>query len=88
METRVAVVAAIVQGESDIAALNELLHQYGNYVICRTGVPYRQRGFNIISIVLDAPNDIISALSGKLGRLNGVTTKTVYAPEDKIGGRQ
>ena len=62
----------------------ELLHQYGPYIIGRMGVPYRERGVNIISVALDAPNDVISALSGKLGRLDGITAKTVYAPDAAI----
>ena len=81
METRVAVLAVIVQEGSSVQALNELLHQYGPYIIGRMGVPYRERGVNIISVALDAPNDVISALSGKLGRLDGITAKTVYAPD-------
>jgi len=86
METRVAVLAIIVQEREGAAALNALLHQYGDYIVCRTGVPYRQRGVNIISVVIDAPGDVISALSGKLGRLDGVTAKTVYAPESAVAG--
>lgn len=82
METRVAVLAIIVREGTAVTALNDLLHQYGAYIIGRMGVPYRQRGVNIISVALDAPQDIISALSGKLGRLPGVTAKTVYAPEN------
>ncbi|MBP3508382.1 TM1266 family iron-only hydrogenase system putative regulator [Oscillibacter sp.] len=82
METRVAVLAIIVREGTAVTALNDLLHQYGAYIIGRMGVPYRQRGVNIISVALDASQDIISALSGKLGRLPGVTAKTVYAPEN------
>ena len=82
--TRVAVVAIIVREKASVAALNELLHQYGQYVIGRMGVPYQQRGVSIISVAVDAPGDVISALSGKLGRLKGVTAKTVYAPEDAL----
>ena len=81
METRVAVMAIIVREGTSVEALNGLLHQYGRYIIGRMGVPYRQRGVNVISVALDAPQDIISALSGKIGRLGGVTAKTVYAPE-------
>jgi len=88
MDTRVAVLAIIVQEGNGVASLNDLLHQYGDYIICRTGVPYRQRGVNIISVVIDAPNNVISALSGKLGRLNGITAKTVYAPETVIGKKE
>ena len=82
--TRVAVLAIIVKGPDSVARLNDLLHQYGQYIIGRMGVPYRQREVNIISVALDAPGDAISALSGKLGRLPGVTAKTVYAPEDAL----
>ena len=81
MEKRAAVLAIIVQDMDSVAALNELLHQYGSYIICRMGVPYRERNMSIISVALDAPANIISALSGKVGRLKGVTAKTVYAPE-------
>ena len=83
METRVAVLAIIVRGGSSVQP--ELLHQYGQYIIGRMGVPYREKGVNIISVALDAPGNVISALSGKIGRLDGITAKTVYAPEDSIG---
>ncbi len=79
METRVALIGIIVEDESSVAALNELLHGYGQYIIGRMGVPYRKRGVNIISVVLDAPQDAISALSGKIGRLHGVSAKTQYS---------
>ena len=84
METRVAVLAIIVREEESVSALNELLHQYGKYIIGRMGVPYRTRGVNVISVAMDAPADVISALSGKIGRLKGITAKTVYAPEDAL----
>ena len=84
METRVAVIAIIVKNPEAVARLNELLHQYGAYIIGRMGVPYQRRGVNIISVAMDAPGDIISALSGKIGRLPGITAKTVYAPEDAL----
>jgi len=84
METRVAVLAIIVREGQNVTALNDLLHQYGAYIIGRMGVPYRQRGVNIISVAMDAPADVISALSGKIGRLEGITAKTVYAPEDAL----
>lgn len=81
METRVAVLAIIVKNDASVAALNDLLHQYGRHIIGRMGIPYRERGVNIISVAIDAPTDVISALSGKIGRLPGITAKTVYAPE-------
>lgn len=84
METRVAVLAIIVRDPASVARLNELLHQYGQYVIGRMGLPYRTRGVSLISVYLDAPGDVISALSGKIGRLQGVAAKTVYAPADAL----
>lgn len=84
METRVAVVAVIVRQGAAVEALNDLLHQYGRHIIGRMGVPYHAKGVNIISVAMDAPGDVISALSGKLGRLPGVTAKTVYAPAEAL----
>ena len=84
METRVALVAIIVRENASVSALNELLHQYGSYMVGRMGAPYRSRGVNIISVAMDAPADVISALSGKIGKLPGITAKTVYAPEDAL----
>ena len=84
VETRVAVIAIIVREGTQVAALNALLHQYGPYIVGRMGVPYREKGVNIISVAMDAPGDVISALSGKLGRLEGVTAKTVYAPAGSV----
>lgn len=79
METRVALIGIIVENETSVAELNDLLHQYAPYIIGRMGVPYRARGVNIISVALDAPQDAIAALSGKLGRLEGVSAKTQYS---------
>ena len=79
METRVAVAAIIVSNPDSVATLNALLHEYGQYIIGRMGIPYRQKGLNIISIAVDAPQDVISALSGKVGRLPGVSSKTAYS---------
>lgn len=84
METRVAIIGIIVEDGDSIEKLNSILHDYGQYIIGRMGLPYRQKGINIISIVVDAPQDIISALSGKLGRLPGVSTKTLYS---KVTGK-
>ncbi len=82
-ETRVALMGIIVENEDAVAELNRLLHECGGYIVGRMGVPYRARGVNIISVVLDAPQDVISALSGRIGRLEGVSVKTQYA---KMGG--
>jgi len=84
MDTRVALLAIIVKNPDSVSALNDLLHQYGQYIIGRMGVPYQRRNVNIISVAIDAPADVISALSGKIGRLSGITAKTVYAPEDAL----
>lgn len=79
METRVAIVGIIVEDTDSAQKLNCILHDYGKYIIGRMGIPYREKNINIISIAIDAPQDIISALSGKLGRLSGVSAKTVYS---------
>lgn len=78
-ESRVALLGVVVENADSVEKLNELLHQYKDYIIGRMGLPYRQRGCNIISIVLDAPADAISALSGKVGMLPGVTCKAIYS---------
>jgi len=79
METRVAIIGIIVENRDSVEKLNNILHDYGEYIIGRMGLPYREKGINIISIAIDAPQDIISALSGKLGRLPGVSTKALYS---------
>lgn len=78
-----AVLAILVRYPDSVEALNGLLHEFGQYIIGRMGVPYPKRGVNIISVAVDAPQETVSALSGKIGRLNGVTAKTVYAPAEK-----
>lgn len=79
METRVALVGIIVEDEDSVEKLNEILHEFGNYIIGRMGVPYRARDINIISIAVDAPADEISAMTGKIGNLPGVSAKTAYS---------
>ncbi len=78
-ETRVAVMGIIVENLDSTESLNAILHEYGQYVIGRMGVPYREKNINIVSIALDAPQDIISAMSGKIGKLYGVSVKTAYS---------
>lgn len=80
-ETRVAVISMIISSEDSASAINSLLHECRSYIIGRMGIPYRQKGLNIINVVLDAPMNAVSGLSGKLGRLEGVTVKTVYSPQ-------
>ena len=84
METRVAVIGIIVENPEATSQLNDILHEYSAYIIGRMGVPYREKGVNIISVAMDAPGNEISALSGKIGRLPGITAKTVYAPEEAL----
>lgn len=84
MEDRVAVIAVLVRDIESAEALNALLHQYGQFIIGRMGVPYPKRDVNIITVAVDAPQETISALSGKIGRLSGVTAKTVYAPAETV----
>ena len=79
MDTRVAIIGIIVEDSNSVEKLNAILHGYAQYIIGRMGLPYREKGISIISIAIDAPQDIISALSGKLGRLPGINTKTVYS---------
>lgn len=79
METRVAVIGIIVENKESVTRLNELLSRYGDYIIGRMGVPYNKKNINIISIAIDAPQDIINSLSGGIGRLDGVYAKTAYS---------
>lgn len=79
METRVALIGIIVENQDSTEKLNEILHNYGEYIVGRMGVPYEKKHINIISIAVDAPQDVISALSGKLGAIDGVSTKTAFS---------
>ena len=79
METRVAVMSIIVEEAEPVETLNSLLHEYGQYIIGRMGLPYRERNISIISIAIDAPQDAISALAGKVGKLSGVSVKTAFS---------
>lgn len=82
MNTRAAIIAIIVKKNESANEINNVLHEYGEYIIGRMGIPYHKKNINIISIAIDAPQDIINTLAGKIGRIDGVTTKTVYSPED------
>ncbi len=79
METRVAVLSIIVENPDSVAAVNRLLHEYSGYIIGRMGIPYRVKKINIISIAVDAPQDLINSLTGSLGRLDGITAKAAYS---------
>ncbi|MBQ8183295.1 MAG: iron-only hydrogenase system regulator [Clostridia bacterium] len=79
MASRVGVISIIVENGDSVEELNGLLHKYGEYIVGRMGIPYRQRKINIISVAVDAPQDIISTLSGKIGNLKGISAKTVLS---------
>ena len=82
METKIALVGIVVENTDAVTQINDLLHRYGEHIIGRMGVPHRERGVSIISVAMDAPADVISALSGKLGNIPGVTSKTITS---KVG---
>lgn len=79
METRVAVMSIIVEDANAVEKINAILHEYGEYIIGRMGIPYRQRRISIISIAMDAPQNVISTIAGKIGGLGGVSVKTAYS---------
>ena len=79
METRIAVIGIIVENPDSVEALNNILHEYRRYIIGRMGIPYREKALSIISIAVDAPQDKISALSGRIGKLDGISSKTAYS---------
>ena len=79
MEKRVALIGIVVEDMESVEALNHILHEYGDYIIGRMGIPYRCRGISIISLAVDAPMNVISTISGKLGMLKGLSVKTIYS---------
>lgn len=79
MDSRVALIGIIVEAPDSVEKVNAILHDYAPYILGRMGLPYREKGISIISIAVDAPQDVISTLSGKIGRLDGVSTKTAYS---------
>ena len=79
MDNRVAIIGIIIENTESVQKLNEILHLYNNHIIGRMGLPYKEKKICIISIAVDAPEDVISALSGKIGRLSGVSSKTLYS---------
>ncbi len=88
MDTRVALIGIVVENFNSAQEVNEILHNYGQFVIGRMGIPYHKRSVSIISVAVDAPADVISAMSGKLGRLDGVSAKTVYSKLTENGNEQ
>ena len=79
METRIAVMGIIVEDTDSVESLNSVLHDYGAYIIGRMGIPYRDRSLNIVSIAIDAPQDVIASLAGKIGNISGISVKTAYS---------
>lgn len=79
METKVALIGIVVENFDSVTKLNDILHTYGDFVIGRMGIPYKDRGVSIISVAVDATEDTISAMAGKIGKLPGISSKTVYA---------
>lgn len=79
MENRVALIGIVVEDFDKVGELNALLHDYGDYIIGRMGLPYKKRDVSIISIAIDAPEDAVNSLSGKIGKIKGITSKTLYA---------
>ena len=79
METRIAVMGIIVENMEPVEILNSILHDYGENIVGRMGIPYRKKNVNIVSIAVDAPQDVISAMSGKIGKIEGISVKTAYS---------
>lgn len=79
MDTRVAVISIVVENGGSVDALNSILHEYGEYILGRMGIPYKDRNVNLISIAIDAPQDIINTLTGNIGKLDGITAKATYS---------
>ena len=82
MKTRVALISIIVENHESVEKLNSVLHEYGEYIIGRMGIPYKIRKISIISVALEAPTDAINSLTGKIGRLDGVSAKTAFSNYD------
>ena len=86
MENRIAAISILVEDPESVEALNAVLHEYASYVLGRMGIPYRERGISIICVALDAPTDTVNALTGRIGRLRGVSAKAVYSRSAGIPG--
>ena len=79
METKLSIIGIFIQSPEAVSVVNELLHTYSDKIVGRMGLPYRDRGVNVISVIIDAPADDISALAGKLGKINGISAKTMQS---------
>ncbi len=78
-ETRIAIIAIVVEDSESVTSMNEILHEYAKYIIGRMGIPYHKKNISLISVAIDAPSDVISALCGKLGNISGLTVKAAYS---------
>ncbi|KNZ42841.1 TM1266 family iron-only hydrogenase system putative regulator [Acetobacterium bakii] len=88
MEKRIGLIGIVIEKEEAVEKLNSILHDYGKYIVGRMGIPYRERNISVISVVIDAPSDVISSLSGKLGMIKGISIKTVYSKLSKSSENQ
>ena len=88
METRIAAVSILVEDAASVETLNSVLHHYAPYILGRMGIPYREKNVNIICIAMDAPLDVINSMTGKIGRLSGVTAKAVYSKQTSGGNEK
>jgi putative iron-only hydrogenase system regulator len=79
METRVAIMGIIVENTESVQKLNNILHEYGEYIFGRMGIPYKEKRINVLSVAVDAPQDIISTMAGRIGKLDGISVKTAYS---------
>lgn len=84
MSTRVAIISIVVENPDHVDELNQILHEYSSYIIGRMGIPYPKRGISLISVAMDAPSDKISAMTGKIGMLDGITSKALYAKLQEV----
>lgn len=78
-ETRIAIIAIVVEDSESVTSMNETLHEYAKYIIGRMGIPYHKKNISLLSVAIDAPSDVISALCGKLGNIQGLTVKAAYS---------
>ena len=79
MDKRVALIGIIIENRDSVSRMNDILHEYGEFVIGRMGLPYEKKNISVISVAVDAPEDIINKISGKIGMLDGISTKTIYS---------
>lgn len=83
MEKRIGIVGIVIEDFSFVSQVNDILHEYANLIVCRMGLPYKERGVSVISLIMDGTNDEISALTGKLGRVKGVSVKSMITKGTK-----